>query len=253
MAAPTVTLEEINRRNRKFWKEQQAPMERRMADEAIREIAFETIRSETTGVLGCQSPHHYVANHPITTELKKRGATDDQLAAIRFRGKDRGTFDQWSFTWGSGMPLEALPLVTAYCALKWLILEDPPSSKDKEDAWRYLNDTMIAPVVALGLKHKQTQRRRAQRPRGKVTDDGRTLKQIVEALVLRPDHREESAWELWPHFSAELDQLGLDPKEIEHSDRRKIRYEYRCCDRLGKITYGQFANLVSKVKNRASG
>jgi hypothetical protein len=218
-----------------------------MADEAIRETAFETIRSVPTRVMGC------VANHPITAELKKRGATDDQLAAIRFRGKDRSTFDHWSFTWGGGTPLEALPLATAYCALKWLILEDPPSSRDKEDAWRYLSDSMIAPVVALGLKHKEAQRRRAQRPRGKVTDDGRNLKQIVEALVLGPEHREETARELWPHFSAELDQLGLDPRETSHSDRRRIRYEYRFCGRLGKITYGQFANLVSKVRNRASG
>ena len=95
---------------------------------------------------GFESPQHYVASHSITMELRKRGVTDDQLAAIRFRGKDQGyPFHHWSFTWGNGMPPEAIPFVKAYCALKWLILDDPPASRDKEDAWRYVSDATIAP------------------------------------------------------------------------------------------------------------
>jgi hypothetical protein len=47
MTGPTTTLAEINRRNREFWEGPHVLRERRMANEAIRETAFETINSET--------------------------------------------------------------------------------------------------------------------------------------------------------------------------------------------------------------
>ena len=61
------------------------------------------------------TPQHYVASHPITMELTKRGVTGEQLAAVRFREKDRRRypFDQWSCTWGSGLPLEVIPFLKA--------------------------------------------------------------------------------------------------------------------------------------------
>jgi hypothetical protein len=51
-----------------------------------------------------EAPQHHLATHPITLELTKRGVTEKQLAAIRFRGGNRElSFDQWSFTWGNGI------------------------------------------------------------------------------------------------------------------------------------------------------
>jgi hypothetical protein len=202
----------------------------------------------------CEDPQHCVATHPITLELTKRGITEEQLAAIRFRGRNRELpFDQWSFTWGNDMPPQAIPFIRPYCALKWLILDNPTYSRDKEDAWRYLNDIMIAPLAALGLKHKKAQKRRAQQSRGRVTDDGQTIKQIVERLVRSPEHTEKSTRDLWPPFFAVLDELDLDPKEVMHSDRRKQRYEYLFGDTRRKISYGQFANLVCEIRPQKSG
>jgi hypothetical protein len=191
---------------------------------------------------------------PITMELTKRGVTDDQLAAMRFRGSSRGKrFDDWSFIWANGMPLEAMPFVKVYCALKWLIFDDPPASREKDDAWRYGNDAMLAPVIAVGLKHQEAQKRRAQRPRVKVTDDGQTFKQVVERFVCKPENSEEGAPQLWPRFFAELDQLGLDPEEVTPSNCRKPPYEYTFGYKRRRISYRQFANLVSRSRAGKSG
>ena len=46
----------------------------------------------------------------------------------------------------------------------------------------------------------EAQRRRAKRPRGKITDDGKTLNQVIEILVSKPEYLDLSAPELWPHF-----------------------------------------------------
>lgn len=201
-----------------------------------------------------ETPQHYLTTHPITLELMQRGVTEEHLAAIRFRHSNRERpFDQWSFTWGNGMPAEAIPFVMPYCTLKWLVLDDPPSSRDKEDAQRYVNDAMIAPIAAAGLNHKEAQRRRAQRSRVKVTEDGQTIKQVVERFVRKPEHREEGAPELWSPFFSELDQLELDPEEVTHSDLRKRHYEYAFGDKRRKISYGQFANLVSALRIGKSG
>ena len=99
------------------------------------------------------------------------------------------------------------------------------------------------------LPYINAQRRRARRPRGKVTDDGETLNQVIEALVSKPEYRFLSTPELWPHFSSELDRLGLDPTETVHpSNQRKSAYAYDFNDKRKRITYGRFANLVSKYR-----
>lgn len=104
----------------------------------------------------------------------------------------------------------------------------------------------------IGARHREVQRARAQKPRRKVTEDGRTLSQIIGDLVLRPDSRDQPTKELWPRFFAELDRLELGPKEIEHpTDLSKSAYAF--CDDKGnerKIAYGRFANIVSRVRQQ---
>lgn len=97
----------------------------------------------------------------------------------------------------------------------------------------------------------EAQRRRARRPRGKVTVDGRTLNQIVEMLVSKSEHRTLTAPELWPHFFAELDKLDLDPKEIKAANQKKSEYSYEFNGKKRSITYGRFANLVSKYRQKS--
>ena len=82
------------------------------------------------------TPAQYMKSHYVTRELQRLGVTDEQLQNMRFSGKNRNDpFERWSF-WFDGPADGPSPLVKAYCALKWLILEGPPASREREDAWR---------------------------------------------------------------------------------------------------------------------
>jgi hypothetical protein len=205
---------------------------------------------------GCEpwrpvSPEEFVATHEFTRRLKELGLTDRQLEAVRFTGLNTGwPFDQWSFTWDHGTPLQSLGHLKAFAALKWLILDNPSECRDKNDAWQLVNHSLAAPMYQAGLNHKEAQRLRACKPRGRVGEDGRNMEQIVHTLANRPEHRDETARELWPHLFAELEELGVSPSEIDHIDFRKRCYTYEFKNRQKKITVGQFANLVSRARKR---
>ena len=156
------------------------------------------------------TPAQYVKGHYVTRELKRLGVTNKQLNSMRFTGKNgKDPFERWSF-WVDSAPENAFPLVKAYCALKWLILENPPYSRDKEDAWRLVNDTTAAPTFVIGESARKAQRERSQKARGKVPDEGTTIDEIVRKLAVKPQHRYETAKELWPRFLSSLRELGLE-------------------------------------------
>jgi hypothetical protein len=197
----------------------------------------------------------YVEGHRITSELKRYGVTNAQLDALRFSGFNRDCpFDLWSFRWKDGTPSEAMPLFKAYCALKWLILENPPYSRNKEDAWRLINDWLVAGNAQLGQQTRVTQQERARKPRGKILNSDKTINGLIEELALSPEHGNEKADELWPHFYASLEELDLEPVEIPHiSDLRKRAYEYDTpTGDCRKMTYGRFANVVAKARKKKS-
>jgi hypothetical protein len=198
---------------------------------------------------GSMTPEAFLNEHELTSRLRRLGVSDQQLEAMRFSWSNQGwSFEQWTVTWLEGTPEEAIPLVKAYCALKWVILEDPPESADKDAARRLVTVTLAAPNHALGLRFRRSQARRASKPRGKLAD-GRTLDQIIAELASRPERRDETALELWPHFHAELDRLDLDPKEIrDPKDPQRMAYAYGYRDGRKTITFGQFANVVSKSR-----
>jgi hypothetical protein len=200
-----------------------------------------------------QTPGEYVASHEITLQLKRIGATETQLDAMRFRPNNTGRpFDQWTFTWGPGTPLTAIPLIKAYCALKWLIIEDPEYSRDKDDAQHLVSATMAVPIYRMGINYKEAQRLRAKKPRSKVTEDGRSIADIIKRLALGRDHRDETAKELWSHFFHELDEAKLRPNEKSHSEPKKSAYNYEPSDGgTTSMTYGRFANLVSKFRKKS--
>jgi hypothetical protein len=195
------------------------------------------------------TPDAFLNQHELTSWLRRLGVSAEQLEAMRFSWSNRDwPFEQWTVTWLEGTPEQAIPLVKPYCALKWVIVEDPPGSADKDAAWRLLAETLAAPVHALGLKFRWSQARRASRPRGKLAD-GRTLNQVIAELALRPEHRDATALELWPHLYAELDRLTLSPEETrDPKDPRRNAYAYDYRDSRKTITFGQFANVVSKSR-----
>jgi hypothetical protein len=170
------------------------------------------------------TPSQYLETHKLTQELARLGVTAEQRQSMRFSSSNkRWPFDQWTVQWQGNIPSEAIPHVKAYCALKWLILEDPADSRDKQDAWRLVSETMVAPLVALGVRTKDAQSRRAKKPRGKVTSYGETLGQLIEKLALQRQYRNRSAKELWPHLFSVLNELERYPEDTRSHKPRRMR------------------------------
>ena len=116
--------------------------------------------------MNMQTPAEYVASHELTLQLKRLGVTDGQLEAMQFRPNQEGRpFINGRSPGARGTPLTALSLVKAYCALKWLILENSKHSRDKDDAWHLVSATMATPIYRMGISYKETQRLRAKKPR----------------------------------------------------------------------------------------
>lgn len=105
-----------------------------------------------------QSPSDHLAQHSLTAEMVRLGVTPAQLDAIRFRANNNGwEFDQWLTEAPPGLPATALGLVKAYCALKWVVLEDPPATRDRRDAWDLIKDTLTAPLVQSAIAARAAQ------------------------------------------------------------------------------------------------
>jgi hypothetical protein len=199
------------------------------------------------------TPAEYVAHHEVTFQLKRLGVTDDQLEAMRFRSNNIGRpFGQWTFTWGPGTPLLAIPSILAYCALKWLILENPEHSRDRDDASHLVSVTAAAPIYRAGIKFKEAQRLRAKKSRSKITEEGQSIHSIIERLASNLEHRDETANGLWHQFFHKLDEAKLCPREQSHSDPKKAAYNYEPSNgKRASMTYGSFATLVSKYRKKS--
>jgi hypothetical protein len=82
---------------------------------------------DSAPVSNAPTPDDDLAQHPFTAQLKCLGITDTQLEAMHFPRSNRGLpFDQWSVRASGDTPDAAVPLLKLYCALKWLLLGDPP-------------------------------------------------------------------------------------------------------------------------------
>jgi hypothetical protein len=151
-------------------------------------------------------------------------------------------FDEWPVL-GSDVPRNAIPLLRPYCTLKWLLLEDPPPSRDRDDAWQYITMMESADLVEAGLNAKKAQQARARKPRVKLYD-GTTINEIIADLALSPEHRDQTAEELWPHFFARLEALEHSPEEILHPrEPRKCAYRYE----PEKSTVGLVREIDSEI------
>ena len=105
------------------------------------------------------TPEEFLADHPLTKEMRRRGLSDNQLAQFAFHGATNGLpFSAWSFRGPADMPTSALGIAKAFCALRWLVLDDPEPSRDADDAWNEISEVMSAPIFAKGLKTLEQQK-----------------------------------------------------------------------------------------------
>lgn len=189
------------------------------------------------------TPEEYLASQPITVRLKKLGMTDAQLQEMQFiASTQQAPFDEWCFRKPLNMPENMFSLTKAYCALKWLILEEPPESRASKDAWLYVGLINTVPIYEIWQKQKNNQSLRAQKPRGVITEEEETIQDIIRKFALR--HAEESCKEMWPAFKDELHRHDFEPEGDEDS----MVYRYRDRNDLGRhITFKNFSNIVSKI------
>jgi hypothetical protein len=260
---PQPSIAEINRRNREFWDAHQFDVVRLSSDELCgcvvgRDGSLGTERDVTgccgAGPAGPAERSAYLEQHPITQEIRRRGARNEHLEAIRFSSFNRRLpFDRWSVIGGPvELPVGAIAMLKAYCALKWLVIDDPGPSQDRDDAWRLVAETMVAPVFATGMIMSAAQRARAKRPRGR-TEDGRTIREIIGRLVSAPECRDASVKELWPQFFSTLEVLDLGPEEVPAPrDRNGAAYRYDARGSQRRITFGRFATIISELRREKS-
>jgi hypothetical protein len=194
------------------------------------------------------SPEKFLATHELTRRLKKLGLTNRQLHAVRFTGFNSGhDFDLWSFTWDDRTPPTAIGHLKAFAALKWLVLEDPPYSRDKNDAQRLVNDALAEPLLRNGLSFNSAQRARALRSRGKLTADGKTMSELISSVALNPTLKELSVKKLWEFFVDELGDAGLHPEECCNSrGNDAVSYVFRRGRK--QITERHFRNVASRAR-----
>jgi len=235
LAGPPIQSESLRRALRRFRKRRLNPLTPKNGP-AVSDVA--TLK---------ETPGQHLAAHKITRKLRNLGVTDEQLKSVQFKNQS-GPFDQWP--WGSSgtLPSRAIPSAKAYCALKWLILENPTCSRDKDDAWRLVGEAMFPLPARPSPRISYAQSERAKKPRGKITDDGKTIGQAIEKLA---KWRNDGARELWPHLFALLSENGLNPVEIEDPrNPRKTTYVYDFMDgrKRKEMCFGRFANIVSKIK-----
>lgn len=200
-------------------------------------------------------PGRLLGEHLITQTLRHLGVSEDALRQTRFRHNNEGLpFDLWSCGSAGEFPFAALPFLKSFCALKWLILDNPACSRDTDDAWALVAATEVAGTIAIAERARQAQRQRAKKSRGRLTDDGVTVRQVIQDLASKPQHIDAETKQLWPHFFAELDALGLDPYEAAPgSDAAKWKISYDNVKGMRRtITFGRFANVVSEVRRRKS-
>jgi hypothetical protein len=96
------------------------------------------------------------------------------------------------------------------------------------------------------------QQARAQKPRLKITADGKTMRRIVTDLCLRADNGEKITKQLWPLLFDDLCALKLNPiKFTDERDTTKELIRYDAGSDHKTITERRFANIVSSVRRRA--
>jgi len=192
-----------------------------------------------------------LSTHPIVLELNRLGATEEQLENIRFwkKGEDC-PFEEWPITWKGNLAPAAISLARAYCALKWIVLDDPPSSHDRDAAYRQISAIEIKPFIDTAERHSLAQSNRAKKKRKRINEDGTTLKDIIQRLMSKPELAMLKAKKLWPHLYSALDEIGAGPVDISSAkDLNTPTYKYETCNGSTIIKFDRFQNIMSEIKN----
>jgi hypothetical protein len=95
------------------------------------------------------------------------------------------------------------------------------------------------------------------RLRGRVTEDGKTISDIIDRLSLEKNELGEyvAAAELWGRLHSELEMAGANPKEIRNSGKpRKTSYNYITdTGKFRSIQRDTFEDKILQCRNKKMG
>jgi hypothetical protein len=103
---------------------------------------------------------------------------------------------------------------------------------------------MVAPIIQGRMDHLAVQSANAKKPRGFLPDLGMSMKDFIPQFCRRPEFRELTAKETWPHLFSELNIRGLDPEEQEDG----WSYTYSFKDRTKSISFRTFSNHFNEAR-----
>lgn len=192
------------------------------------------------------------ADHPLSKEVRALGLSEQEQSEIRFfKPNESLSLEAWAYTFPPDWDYSRFRLFEGYlkpcAALNWALHENPLPRRS--EAFAVVNDFITTKLAHGALRYNELQRNKARKPRGKVSEDGETLSDVVAALITRPELKDAKLSELWDHLHGELDRHHLSPRDIEHTtDQRKDCYEYTTHHGVKTIRRATFYNLVSKIK-----
>ena len=112
----------------------------------------------------------------------------------------------------------------------------------------YAYAMLDADAIDMGKELSRSNSIKAKKFRGKVTDDGKTLNEIIKDLVNNPNFEEYSAKELWLVFLGELNTLQVVYEEAH--DSILITYYLNGSKTSKTKTFKTFQSNLSQFKSR---
>lgn len=190
-----------------------------------------------------------LADHALSKEVRALGLSEQEQSEIRFfKSNPASSVSEWPFTFPGNWPAKRIEEFARYlkpCAALNYVLSATPEPR-RSEAFEIISNFM---VLQWAQRHTKAQSDKAQQTRGRVSEDGESIKTISTDLLKRREHKDATPGELWLHLYAELDAHGLAPKEIRNlNNRRKDYYQYDTHLGPKKISRGRFYNLVSEIK-----
>ncbi len=187
----------------------------------------------------------------IVHRLREQGWTDEGTASIHFLKVDISRpFEDWPVSWDARCGPSNASLPRAYAFLKVLRRLDDLGPGNEAAGYRHVTAMIAEPFLALGLKRRTSQARIAGLPRGKLPDGAR-MGEVIHRLANGAEYRDLTAKELWPHFQSALEELGLEPKELNADDPKRACVQYTPNgDRndSAQMTLRTFGNRISKAR-----
>jgi hypothetical protein len=99
------------------------------------------------------SPAEVLEKNDLTQMLRLVGTTEADLALLRFiKFNPELPFGMWAITGPEWLVVKYQGLSRAYCALRWLVIDDPPSSRNKSEGRHRRLQSRPANPVAGGLR-----------------------------------------------------------------------------------------------------